>query len=283
MHPKKDELIGYIEGSLDDSRRVEMKNHLEICEFCQDFVRDYQDYLRELRIVQSEPIPEEFKQLAHRLFADAYLSRIIDLKQLESESSDRLYLAADTEPGDKPSLVALGTFYSESPEMVLKVMRDNSAGQDFLQLISDKSWLTSNVLIRVPEINRETITGEDGRAVFSEPLPAKIDKLKWQLKFPDAVFELSPLKYDPEKTEYEKEMTLETERKDLIKVKFQGKTEGKRIKISVLSLEGKSDFKTVKVAVSCEGKTLFKNALYSETVSFDIREPGEEIKIRLYQ
>lgn len=283
MHPNREEIESYLNGVLGDSRRHEIERHLADCEFCREFAQNYREFLLELQDASLEPLPENFARLADEVFSRALQSRIIDLKQLISETSTRVYLAADTESGENHSLVALGTFYSEVPEMVLKVMRDNSAGYDFIQLISEREWMTSNVLVRAPEINRETITGEDGRAVFDQPLPAKIDNLEWQLKFPDAIFHLEPLKYDPEKVEYEEEMTLETDRKDKIKVKFQGKTEGKQIEIAVLSLEGNPEFKGVKIAVSCEGKNQFKNVRSAETVSFEVKEPLEEIKIRLYQ
>ena len=283
MHPNREDIENYLSGVLGDSRSREIERHLAICEFCREFAQNFREFLEDLESAAMESLPEELNRLADTLFVRGLSSKIIDLKQLQSEAAKEIFLAADSEAGESQALVALGTFYSEVPEMVLKVMRDNNAGYDFIQLISEKEWMTSNVLVRAPEINRETITGEDGRAVFTERLPAKIDHLKWQLKFPDAIFDLASLKYDPEKVEYEKEVTLETDRKDKIRVKFQGKTEGKQIEIAVLSLEGKPEFNTVKIAVSCEGKNQFKNVRNAETVSFEVKEPLEEIRIRLYQ
>jgi hypothetical protein len=162
-------------------------------------------------------------------------------------------------------------------------MRDFDRGHDYLQLISDDPALSSHIMVQIPQLQKEFITDENGRAEIDASVLDKPDQLSWQIRMPDAVFSLEPLVYDPNKTEYSKDIVLTTEKQDKIKVTFEGKTEGKQISIRILELDGRTDFGVVRVSVSQHHASLFKDVKRNESLSFDLVDATDEIKIRLFQ
>lgn len=100
---------------------------------------------------------------------------------------------------------------------------------------------------------------------------------------PDAVFSLEPMIYDPDKTEYSKELDLITDNKDRINVKFEGKTEGKRISIKILELDGKKDYGELKITFVQQGKYITKKISQDRSIIFELSDPDAEINIRLFR
>jgi len=283
MHPLKAMLRRYIDGLLDDkAERVEIESHLNECEFCREYCENY----RELNNALDSPIEtsRELGQLADRLYKNAFKSNIIELTSISSPDSKPGYsLAADGEAESKKGIYSLATMGSESPEVVLKVMRDTDRDLDYIQLISNQPEYFSNVLIEIPEINREIFTDHNGRADLATSLPDKIEKLKWQIKLPDAGLSLTPIKYDPDKTEYETEQVLETERNDKILIRFEGKTGGKKISLKLLQIEGKEDFGPVRVSISQKDYSMIHRIdKPGQELRFDLADPETELFIRLF-
>jgi hypothetical protein len=284
VHPFGSRLRDFVDGLIvNDTDREQIAAHIAECEFCCEVCDNYRLEKSAINNDIQVSVPMAAKALADRFYAEALKSLNIELIPMLKEHPSISYLAAEGEI-EKPSGVAnLATFYSEKPEMILRVMRDYGQGYDYLQLTGNEPELVSNILLTVPELDREFVTDDFGRATFIDPLPQKIDALKWQIKMPDAVFALEPLQYNPEAIQYRTDMILETDRHDKIKINFEGKAEGKQINISILSLEGKADFSAVKVVVSCKQATEIKSVRALETCSFQVNEPGEEIKIRIFQ
>ena len=63
---------------------------------------------------------------------------------------------------------------------------------------------------------------------------------------------------------------------------LERKTEGKQISIRILKLEGKSDFKRVRVGISQEGRAIIKSVDKDGRISFDLDDLSTPINIRLY-
>jgi len=281
MHPSQEELKKYIDNPADSPNQVGIAAHIIKCEFCQEFCDNYQLYRESIKKASRENIPEKFQKLADRIFSDSLKGKIIYLQPL-GESPASFALAADGEK-KRPGIVNLAELCSEEPELILRVMRDNTKGHDYLQLISNDPKVASHVLVQIPDIEKEYLTDNEGRAILDESLIADVSHLKWQIKMPDAVFSLKPLVYDPDAVEYKKDVVLETEKDDKIQVTFEGKTEGKQISIRILQLEGKTEFDPVRVSVSQKGISQVKDVSPDKKISFNIAKPNDEIKIRLFQ
>lgn len=284
MHPPKDKLKLFVERRLDISEVESIKDHLEDCEFCRQFCENYRLLLDSLNRAKNEKIPPAALELANRIFRQAMKANVIPLFPLTTaETESAVLLAADGQEKPSPTVQNLTTLYSEDPEVVLRVMRDPDRDHDYLQLISDDPDLVSCVMVQLPELGREYITDENGHAVIEGDTPENCGKLKWQIKMPDAVFDLEPLVYDPNKVEYSGETILETENRDKIQVTFEGKTEGKQITLRIIELDGKTDFGNIKVFVSQHKIGRLIKAGPNESVTFDIADPESSINIRLFQ
>lgn len=284
MHPTKKELELYADRLLDDRQRgEEIQAHLEICEFCREYLESYNFVRKTFDELSEQELPVKALALADKLYRQAFTGQIIPLETLASEKTDQPFLmAADGEEKFTPDTVSLATYFSKNPELVLKIMRDNRGNQDYLQLIGDSPQAGANVLVQIPDTDLEFFTNSEGTARIDDLDMRKIEKYKWQVKMPDAVFELEPIRYDPEKIEYSKEITLETEKNDKIMVAFEGKTEGKQISIRILELEGKSDFESIRVQLSQEGRSIMKSIDKNGRITFDLDDLKAPINIRLF-
>jgi len=279
IHPPRGRLIAFVEKRLDERAVGQVRKHLIDCEFCREFCDDYR-LLQEsmMAVAQKEPSPEA-TALADRLYREAIAGRIISLTILRLQAGDlSLPLAADGGHKPEPLPERAITLYSEDPEIVLRVMRGSQPSDNYLQLISEDPGLVSHVLVQAPQLGREFVTDDTGRVDLRDESLELTDELKWQIKMPDAVFDLEPLAYDPNKTEYSRQVILETEKQDKIEVTFEGKTEGKRLSLRVIALEGRTDFGKVTVLVDRQ----HSDVASGDPVVFDLADPDKTISIRLF-
>lgn len=284
MHPLKQKLKYFVDNKLDEAAFEEVEKHLKICQFCQEFVDDYKLLMASVDKAADEELPQRALALAEQLYQDGLKGKIIPLTPLGTEEkATALLLAADGKQEFRPRVKNLTTLCSENPDIVLRVMRDTDKGEDYLHLISDDPALSSNVMVQIPELNREFITDNHGRAILENIELEKLEQLKWQVKMPDAVFSLEPLIYDPDKTEYGSDIILETEKHDRIKVTFEGKTEGKQIAIEILELEGVSNFGQVKVILTQKESLVTRNAVPKSPITFRLEDNKAVINIRLFR
>ncbi|UCD64247.1 MAG: hypothetical protein JSW34_02080 [Candidatus Zixiibacteriota bacterium] len=284
MHPAQYVLRRYCDRHLDPETAGQVEKHVETCQFCREFCEEYRALSQFVDQAAEEALPARAKQAAGYLYRVGYCVEPIVLSLLRQEPSAlRVPLAADGTPKDELRFENLATFFSEEPEMVLRVMRDNRKQRDFLQLVSDDSSLVSRVLVEVPDLDLSIITDENGRGDFDRPYPDDASDLKWQVKMPQAEFSLLPLQYDPARVEYSEDIVLETVHKDRVAVRFEGQKDGKRISIRILELNGHPDFEPVAVAVSQGGKSLVAGASRDDTLYFEMEGTENSIDIRLFR
>ncbi|RJP70537.1 MAG: hypothetical protein C4532_09175 [Candidatus Abyssobacteria bacterium SURF_17] len=285
MHPSRDDLRHFVDGQLSDSRlRTEIARHLEFCEFCADFCADYRDLTQPLPTEDPSPLSEAEIRLRERLRIAALPGTVIDLLPLTAETSDlsEPYMAADGLPAKKPDITNLATLFSEEPEIVLRVMRDSALGRDYLQVVAADTEMAAHVMVCLPDLGCEFVTDASGRADLDLSGADNIDRLKWQIRMPEAVFSLEPLQYDPERIEYAEEIILETERRDRIEIRFEGRTDGKQLVVRVLEIDGNREFTPVRVLVSQSGRNQLATGKPGRTVEFGPIDASTSIQIRLY-
>jgi hypothetical protein len=115
------------------------------------------------------------------------------------------------------------------------------------------------------------------------PAPEKnYSDLKWQIKLPQAVFELEPVRHDPDKVEYSRTMVLESESGDAVEVTLTGHMEGKQVALRVLQLDGKPDFGPLKAIVSQNSDTVAQDVSDAKQAVFAIKDFSKPIHIRLF-
>jgi hypothetical protein len=279
IHPPREKLTAFVRQQLADRESEQIAQHLDDCEFCREFCDDYRLLQQSMTAAEREEITLEAATLAERLHREALTGKTISLNALRSEAGEPvLPLAADGERQDGTTADQTLTLYSEQPEVVLRVVRGSQPSDNYLQLISDDSSLVSHVLVQAPQLDEEYLTDEQGRADLGSPPPELTDDLKWQIKMPDAVFDLEPLAYDPNKTEYSQQIVLETEKQDKIEVTFEGKTEGKKLSLRIIALEGSSDFGEVTVVVDRQRSDVSAD----DPATFELADLDEAVCIRLF-
>ena len=140
------------------------------------------------------------------------------------------------------------------------------------------------ILVRIHrQLGREFVTDESGHATLGERSQQNWDELKWQVKMPDAVFDLEPLAYDPEAVQSSTDSILKTDAGDRIQVTLEDRAESKRITIRGLEVDGVSDFDAIRVVVSQENSRQLKQVGPNRSVAFEITDPHGAINIRLFQ
>ena len=284
MHPSQEELRLYIENICIDSERQKIQKHLSECRECSDFCEQYSSLIKGIDHdgIDSK-LSKNSMQLADKLYIDAVRSSPIKMNYMKSDMSQTEYaLAADGQPEPEKHVHSLATLYSEDPDIVLKIMRDPQKNVNYLQLLCEDQDLISGAMVQIPERDQNVITDEQGYAELEDIDSDDINNINWQIKLPDAVFNLNPLTYDPDKVLYSQDTILTTGKKDRIKVRFEGKTEGKQISISILELNGRTDIENIKVVVSQQDITSLSQSQIQKEISFKILDSDHNIIIRLY-
>jgi len=285
VHPSRPELYEFaLRGpAVDGLTRI--AEHVAGCEECRAVVDAHRRLLAFERAAENETLPDRAHDLADQLFSAALRGAAIELRPLaiERPPEDQWQLAADGEPRPGPAIQNLATFYSENPELVLQVMRDSTAGADYVQVVADNQEDAAHLMVRLPDLDREFVTDATGRAELEGVDLHDVGSLKWQLKMPDAVFSLEPLTFDPNHIEYEEQVTLESERNDRIRISLQGKPDSKLIRIEVLEIGGQTDFGSVRVAISQGSESEVSPARANRQVTFVLRDSGDAIEIRLFE
>jgi hypothetical protein len=284
MHPSRMEIRSLLEGTLADTGAQSILSaHLQQCEFCADIADEERMILEELQKTSTEAISPELQKLGSRWYQASLLGVLVDLTPLTTaRDAAGLRIAADTSGPKTPRIESLLTLFSEKPEFVLNVMRDNSAHKDYLQLSSDEPENVSQVLVRIPQLDTELLTDPQGRVELPEQLTSDAATLNWQVKLPSAIFDLEPIVYDPDEVEFSQEIELASDKHDRIQVTFQRKTEGAQVIIRVLELDGQTDFKHVRVALSQENALSHIETAPDKPVTFDILDKDRAIHIRLF-
>jgi len=279
MHPSKDDLRALVDGRLDKIADIEsVRKHVNSCEFCTEFCDAYRSY------IQAETVSDsEFADAAAKIVGREYTGgNVIELSLLrKSETTGTTRMAADSEKPRGDRLIA--TFASEDPDMILRLKRSADEQSDYFQLVAADPKQVANVLIRIPELNWEIITDSMGRGTIEEPFKDDPAGLKWQIVLPNAEFDLEPVSYDPDRTEYSEKLELTTEKDDCIWVLFEGKTEGHQITLWIDRLNGKTDFTEARVVVSCGELVQQTTAMQNSAVTFELPELSEGLKVRVFE
>lgn len=283
MHPSHIELRQYCDGGLPHTVTDKVDKHIRRCDFCREFCVEYRALTRSIENCRGESLPAEGEKIAGTIFRKALYGRIIPLSPFDSGfHTEPACLAADSGEKAPPWIENLATFVSESPEVILRVMRDNRERKDYLQLVSEDETVISRVLIQSADLDLSVLTDVNGRANLSDQCPDDVTAINWSIKLPDAEFSLEPFSYEAEKAEYEKEVVLETERKDRVVVHFEGRAGSKRISIRILQLNGRADFEPISVAVSQGRKSVIAGISGKDILFFDISGGDDSIDIRLF-
>ena len=285
MHPSREKLRRLVEDNSAQRSGFlsETANHVKDCDFCREFCDDYRQYLNALAESKAKPIPDTALQLADRLFDASSPGRVFDLLPFDEVSTNEaVYLAADGTANERPTLEQIATLYCDDPDIVLNVIRDREHGADYLQVISDDPGLASGVLVQIPEKDRQFCTDGQGRASLQSGAWEECSNDSWQIKTPDAVFELASLDYDPSRVESVSSTQLTNDRGDKIDIRFEQRVEGNVVSLQVTEVGGEVEFEPLRVTVTHSDQTQILSASRAQTVEIGPVDRESAIQIRLY-
>ncbi len=310
----------FLAGELSAEEAETVQQHLDQCQFCTefaDYVRSFEGSLRHLAAREGELHPDieslvDFarapdlvaeqaqESIATHLSVCRACQSVADSVQavqaqtalgetifLSSVMPDEIgppdyRLAADGCDEFTPTVKCLATFYSESPEVVLRVIMDAGRDQAYLEVMASDPQDLAFAIIRCPELDHEYVTDSVGRAAIDLTGVTDVSSLSWQVQAAQAAFQLNLLECDPDKIEYADAMVLETDRGDTIEVSFVGKAIGKTISLKVLRLDGRSDYERLKVTLVHEHGSCFGMAEPGQTIQLGPVDCDSDIKIHLY-
>jgi len=193
-------------------------------------------------------------------------------------------LAADGGQGKGPEvgLEHLATLYAEDADLILRVMRDRGTGEESLHLIGTDSDKTSNVLIQIAEPQMDFMTDASGLAYLGEQHISEPTDLKWSIRLPDAIFNLSPLTYDAEKPGTSESFTLETDRDNSVRVELESRAEGVMLRLSLMRIGGREELSHARVVVSQPSTGIQATTGSGKEITIIGLRPGEAVNLRIF-
>ncbi|MGB5105322.1 MAG: hypothetical protein WBP29_11915 [Candidatus Zixiibacteriota bacterium] len=280
MHPLYKELDAFVEGRQVDPAIID---HINNCEFCRTYCERWKLLLDS---VDSTKIPAQadLDAAAEKIFAAQPPAKIINLTSMTTQRlPEQRVLAADGGQTGDPELQNLATWFSQEQDIVVRVMRDTLHKVDFLQVIAPNDSLMSHVLVESVDSNHAFVTDEQGRAEFGLRQIEDLASIKWQIKLPEASFQLKQLSYDPEHIESQADTILTSPGGDKVSVKLVRKTEGKEIIVRVLALDGNEKYQKARVAIISKSGTEIKSIHPNDALRFILVGPDTEIDLRIFE
>jgi len=283
IHPSREEWAGFRAKILALEVEVRLSKHLAECKFCLEIMRRLDKYEQIEKEMAGFTPSGRAIEAANELYRKIFRGQSFSLDSQEVLIASEYLLAADSKRSVRPTVENLATVFSSEPEIVLKLMRDNRKNRIYLHLISENSALFSHVLVETLQTNKAYVTDEKGLAEIEDADSFDAASAKWQVKLPEAEFTLEPLKLDPDRTEYQNEFVLESGHGDKVRLIFEGKENGKQIKLEVLSLEGLDSSGPLIAAISMDESTTTHRAVGSQPFFFNVEKLPASIQIRLYR
>jgi len=283
MHPNQSEIRKYCDRRLAEPAERKVAEHLDVCEFCREYCEEHRALAQAIGDAAASTVPTQDSHRVDDIHRQTLAGITVRLApSIPVVPPEPALLAADGSHKAPARLENLATLYSENPEIVLRIMRDNARNHEYLQLVSEDEHLISRVLVQVPESDLSILTDQNGRGDIEWRQIKDITRYRWCVKLPDAEFALSPLQYDPETVEYHEETVLETSRGDQLGIRFEGRTEGKRLTVRILAFDGCSDFAPVRVVISQATDSVSRSLARTDALELELSSPQDLIAIRLF-
>jgi hypothetical protein len=244
MHPLPIDLREYANAGSDRNQLYQdVGEHVTLCPLCREYVSQIEDWNHlTTSLPGTTPDIREF-----------HFQRVFDLRLLVGQRRESAFrLAADSPPSahDTAGVEGTATLYCENPELVLHVARDRKSGRQSLHLIGPTPAHTARVLIRVTDPPLEFVTDEHGVAVVGENLLPDPATLQWQVKVPDATFELQPLRSGPDIVISARELELAADPTNRIRVRLEARSDGIALEVTLLEIGGRTSMEKARVVVS---------------------------------
>lgn len=255
IHPHKDHIGAFCEGKLDAADVVKLQEHLAICELCREYCDMYMKYNEDLREAELTPLAAAEVETRNRLFRNSLKGLAIPLAFLRFDPQLRTdRLAADGTESFMPIPPTSQTFFSEFPEVILRVTP--TEGKVGLQLIAAVPELAENILISERKNGIEVVTDVLGKATVAGILNPDFGPPEWQLTTPIKSIPLESLLNNSTSVESSQVVVLNSESGDQLNLTLVRKSSGLELLISPIGLSSHQNLKDLRVAIRTEARSL---------------------------
>ncbi|MFH1688048.1 MAG: hypothetical protein ABIE70_11095 [bacterium] len=265
----------------EDRRRV--MDHTGRCRFCSEIIEQFQAFQASVASVSADELTLTPAQ-SDRLYRAACRGQIISLTFLsKNPPQEELSLAADGKPVAPPEIEEIATLVSDASDLVLRLLHDHKTSRDYVQLVAEDPAAIAYTLVQVPSQNQEFVTDKAGRVDLPAESETAWDNVDWQIKMPEAVFDLKPLEYTPDQPEYSRSVELDTEQADRVRVTFEKHADSCSVVVEVLALQGQTDFGALRALVTTDTPGQPAPTPVGQPIVLDLPDHETPITIRLYR
>ncbi len=283
MHITQEQFDLLIAGALTADQLQAIRAHATSCPVCRTLLAEVESTAHDARMATSAPMSDRALRQIAALGRPVRRAQTIDLLPLTERKPESALWAADGAETSEPNVTTgIMTLASEDPEVVMRILRDSNTGHDHLQLIAEDPSLISHVLVRLPDLDREYLTNAQGSAPIHPRPDQDYHDLTWQIKLPQAVFELEPVKPDSHDSEFSRSIVLESDNGDAVEITLTDHSGGKQIALKVLQLDGRSEFGPLRAIVSQNSGATTKQIADARPALFTIQDFTRPIHIRLF-
>lgn len=267
QHASRKEIIKLLDNMLADSQAKRLQDHIASCQFCAELYQNLQEehgiHFEKSEVRISRKVAETAQKIYAGKLDDLYQKTnvlqpglIIELKPLVLENvPKRPLLAADSQKEHAPEIEHFATAYSEEPEALVRLMRNNSLKKNFIQVVSADPKLFQNVLVESAELGCSVVTNDSGEADLPDVDLKNLSTARWSIRMPEAFFTLEPVEFDSDSMRGASEKILETQHGDKLRILLKSESGGVRIQIELLELHGNRDFESTRLAITLDNVT----------------------------
>lgn len=202
------------------------KEHVQNCAYCSMRTDRLEIFYGEFKKSSSEPVsPLEYKfiqDITRNLSSWIHVACPLPFQDIH-QSKDRLpavLAAASTDVARLKPFHNLGVLTTEDGEILVRLIRTEKNSHITLHLISDHPQNYKNVLVTIPNVDKEYISDNMGKVHLGNLSLPKATDLLVKVQTPFASFDLTPIDIWGAEEVAQTEIVLTNERNDSIKVEF---------------------------------------------------------------
>lgn len=178
-------------GEGDSQWRAMSDSHIATCDFCAG-IRDFVICLEQgTRRLMMNPV---ILKAARKSYLAAFAGLRVSLHPLERKIRREYLLAADGAKKSSEGKAGIATYVCEDPPVTLRLARNGSSSQLFLQVVAENPALYSRVLLQSFSAGILVVTDEEGQAMIDLPATVEVGDLEWLVTLPSAEYELPSLR-----------------------------------------------------------------------------------------
>lgn len=229
--------------------------HLEKCAHCSERAAKLETFYGEFKKISSEPVSlleyRFIQDIARNFSRWIYIAYPLSFKDTRQSvvGIPAVLAAASTDVVQLKPFQNLGVLTTQDGEILVRVIRTVKNSEITLHLISDHEQNYRNVLVSIPNVNKEYISDDNGKVHLGDLSLPETKDLLVKVQTPCASFDLTPLDIWGTEEVAQTEIVLTNERNDSIKVEFISSDLDYALKVHLLKIPS-ADNKRLRIMVT---------------------------------